>query len=193
MGTQLEDRPRYTPTTCFETFPLPWPPGNEPIDHPAYERVSDAARELNEQRERWLNPPEWIDPIARLVDAEDDFADVPPEARPLIRRSAIMARAAKDPNLKKRTLTNLYNQRPTWLKLAHEQLDRAVLAAYAETDSDGGWKEDWAEAWVETGAGQPLPENHPLTKKRAEVDQGVLRNLLRLNQERVVAHVQSRN
>ena len=26
MGTQLEDRPRYTPTTCFETFPLPWPP-----------------------------------------------------------------------------------------------------------------------------------------------------------------------
>jgi hypothetical protein len=26
MGTRLEDRPRYTPTTCFETFPLPWPP-----------------------------------------------------------------------------------------------------------------------------------------------------------------------
>jgi hypothetical protein len=27
-----------------------------------------------------------------------------------------MARAAKDKNLKRRTLTNLYNQRPTWLK-----------------------------------------------------------------------------
>jgi type II restriction/modification system DNA methylase subunit YeeA len=27
MGTSLEDRPRYTPTTCFETFPLPWSPG----------------------------------------------------------------------------------------------------------------------------------------------------------------------
>jgi len=25
MGTSLEDRPRYTPSTCFETFPFPWP------------------------------------------------------------------------------------------------------------------------------------------------------------------------
>ncbi len=33
--------------------------------------------------------------------------------------------------LKKRTLTNLYNQRPTWLDLAHKKLDEAVLDAYA--------------------------------------------------------------
>jgi len=33
----------------------------------------------------------------------------------------------------KRTLTNLYNQRPTWLDLAHKRLDEAVFAAY-------GWK-----------------------------------------------------
>jgi type II restriction/modification system DNA methylase subunit YeeA len=32
--------------------------------------------------------------------------------------------------LKKRTLTNLYNQRPAWLANAHEALDRAVFAAY---------------------------------------------------------------
>jgi hypothetical protein len=32
--------------------------------------------------------------------------------------------------LKKRTLTNLYNERPTWLDLAHRQLDAAVFAAY---------------------------------------------------------------
>ncbi len=32
--------------------------------------------------------------------------------------------------LKKRTLTNLYNERPTWLRLAHERLDAAVFAAY---------------------------------------------------------------
>ena len=32
--------------------------------------------------------------------------------------------------LRKRTLTNLYNQRPSWLDQAHEQLDRAVYAAY---------------------------------------------------------------
>jgi len=32
--------------------------------------------------------------------------------------------------LKKRTLTNLYNERPTWLDLAHQKLDAAVFAAY---------------------------------------------------------------
>lgn len=32
--------------------------------------------------------------------------------------------------LKKRTLTNLYNERPTWLDLAHQRLDAAVFAAY---------------------------------------------------------------
>jgi hypothetical protein len=32
--------------------------------------------------------------------------------------------------LKKRTLTNLYNERPTWLDLAHKKLDAAVFAAY---------------------------------------------------------------
>ena len=32
--------------------------------------------------------------------------------------------------LSKRTLTNLYNQRPTWLLLAHRKLDEAVFAAY---------------------------------------------------------------
>ena len=32
--------------------------------------------------------------------------------------------------LKKRTLTNLYNARPDWLAGAHERLDRAVQAAY---------------------------------------------------------------
>ena len=37
--------------------------------------------------------------------------------------------AAKE--LKKRTLTNLYNHRPTWLDLAHKKLDEAVFAAYA--------------------------------------------------------------
>jgi hypothetical protein len=37
--------------------------------------------------------------------------------------------------LKKHTLTNLYNERPTWLDLAHTKLDRAVLDAY-------GWPHD---------------------------------------------------
>ena len=38
--------------------------------------------------------------------------------------------AACAKELKKRTLTNLYNQRPAWLDLAHRRLDEAVFAAY---------------------------------------------------------------
>jgi type II restriction/modification system DNA methylase subunit YeeA len=43
---------------------------------------------------------------------------------------------ASEADLKKRTLTNLYNQRPTWLAQAHAALDRAVWAAYGWDDSD---------------------------------------------------------
>ena len=35
--------------------------------------------------------------------------------------------------LKKRTLTNLYNQRPTWLDMAHKRLDEAVCISYGWT------------------------------------------------------------
>ena len=36
--------------------------------------------------------------------------------------------------LQKRTLTNFYNQRPAWLVMAHEALDKAVAAAYGWGD-----------------------------------------------------------
>ena len=38
--------------------------------------------------------------------------------------------AASAEALKKRTLTNLYNERPAWLANAHRKLDEAVFAAY---------------------------------------------------------------
>ena len=37
-----------------------------------------------------------------------------------------------------RTLTNLYNERPTWLDLAHRRLDEAVFAVY-------GWPADLSD------------------------------------------------
>jgi hypothetical protein len=40
--------------------------------------------------------------------------------------------------LKKRTLTNLYNERPAWLANAHKKLDEAVFAAY-------GWPPDLSD------------------------------------------------
>ncbi len=139
-------------------------------------------------RERWLNPPELVEPIAERIDADDDFAVVArvsgEEARRLIRQSAIDAACAKDPALKKRTLTNLYNERFTWLRDKHKALDRTVLAAYAATDPAVGWDPDWAAVFTDTGAGQPLPEGHPLSERRAEVEQLILAALLRLNGER---------
>ncbi|MGA2583842.1 MAG: hypothetical protein ABSG31_11240 [Tepidisphaeraceae bacterium] len=41
-----------------------------------------------------------------------------------------------------------------------------------------------AEVWVETGAGQPFPKDHPMIARRAEVEQRVLGNLLRMDRER---------
>jgi hypothetical protein len=40
--------------------------------------------------------------------------------------------------LKKRTLTNLYNERPAWLANAHRRLDEVVFAAY-------GWPADLSD------------------------------------------------
>ena len=57
MGTALEDRPRYTLTSTFETFPFPWPPGTEPKGDSHVKAIGDAARELVEKRDAWLNPP----------------------------------------------------------------------------------------------------------------------------------------
>ncbi len=100
MGTQLETRPRYTPTTCFETFPFPHPTDEQ------RETIGAIAAELNALREGWLNP-EGIS-------------------------------AAE---LKRRTLTNLYNQRPTWLDNIHARLDAAVADAY-------GWPADLADGEI---------------------------------------------
>ena len=44
-------------------------------------------------------------------------------------------------DLEKRTLTNLYNQRPTWLDHGHAALDAAVFAAY-------GWPTDLPDSQI---------------------------------------------
>ena len=45
----------------------------------------------------------------------------------------LVAKDAHVFDLAKRTLTNLYNKRPTWLDLAHRALDEAVFEAYGGT------------------------------------------------------------
>ncbi len=58
-----------------------------------------------------------------------------------LRRNWLNPENANATELKKRTLTNLYNARPTWLANAHTQLDAAVYAAY-------GWPADLADEEV---------------------------------------------
>ena len=48
---------------------------------------------------------------------------------------------ATEAELKKHTLTNLYNERPTWLDLAHKKLDNAVFDTY-------GWPHDLSEEQI---------------------------------------------
>ena len=95
--------------------------------------IADDARELNELRERWLNPPEWT------REEVLEFPGTPggPWSRFIapgtttVRYPRIVPKdAASAALLKKRTLTNLYNERPTWLDLAHRKLDAAVFAVY---------------------------------------------------------------
>ena len=122
MGTSLEDRPRYTPSTTFETFPFPagLTPNISAAEYagdPRAQAIAKAAARLNELRENWLNPPDLIRREAEVVPGYPDRILPVDEA------------ATKE--LAKRTLTNLYNARPAWLDHAHRALDEAVADAYA--------------------------------------------------------------
>jgi len=64
-GTSLEDRPRYTPTTTFETFPFPWPLGREEADDLRVGAIADAVRALVALRDGWLNPPDALEAVLR--------------------------------------------------------------------------------------------------------------------------------
>jgi len=179
----------YNPTTCFETFPFPGESrtGVPPVPsstngqagrptHLALEHVAAitvAAKELNDLRERWLNPPEWTreevlefpasadGPWARYVEcggltppssaggSTPAMAGQAPPIQSAVKPAHSKVGVARYPRLvprdadcaaklKKRTLTNLYNERPTWLANAHTKLDAAVFAAY-------GWPADLSD------------------------------------------------
>ena len=154
--------PRYTPTTCFETFPFPQglspkdtapkteseksamgylPLSTESLNEsaimpvilfseptpasiaevtqrPNAQAIANAAFNLNQLRNNWLNPPEWVDWV---ITPEEETAGFP--KRPV-------AKPGHEAELKKRTLTNLYNIKPQWLTHAHQSLDKAVASAY---------------------------------------------------------------
>jgi hypothetical protein len=77
---------------------------------------------LVQTRDNWLNPPEWVEWVQS---PEETAAGFPKRA---------VAKPGHEAELKKKTLTNLYNARPAWLSMAHEAIDKAVAAAYGWTD-----------------------------------------------------------
>ena len=119
----------YSKNAVFETFPFPQ--GLTPdiqaadyADDPRAQAIAAAARELDGKREAWLNPPDLVTRVPEVVEGYPD------------RLLPVDETAAKE--LKKRTLTNLYNARPAWLDGLHRRLDATVAAAY-------GWPEDISE------------------------------------------------
>lgn len=121
--------PTYTPSTTFETFPFPAGltpniPAADYAANPHAQAIAVAAADLNAKREFWLNPPDLTIRTPEVV------AGYPDRILP--------KDAAAEKELKTRTLTNLYNLRPTWLVHLHQALDQAVANAY-------GWGDDWAK------------------------------------------------
>ena len=161
IGSQLREVESgfcYT-SPCFETFPFPNPTTEQS------EAIAKAAARLNQLRENWLNPPEWMKEETIEFRATENGPwhrylvpnSVGANGIGLARWTRLVAERPNrpvqdfryDPKMKQfrnfavttsdalshRTLTNLYNQPPAWLQVAHRKLDEAVFAAY-------GWSAD---------------------------------------------------
>jgi type II restriction/modification system DNA methylase subunit YeeA len=114
------------------TFPFPEGltpniPAADYADDPRAQKIAKAAARLNELRENWLNPPDFVKRVPEVVPGYPD------------RILPVDEKAAKI--LKDRTLTKLYNERPAWLDHAHRDLDAAVAAAY-------GWTADLTDEQI---------------------------------------------
>jgi type II restriction/modification system DNA methylase subunit YeeA len=124
LGSPYGNHPtarRYNSSRVFDTFPfpaglLPNVPPEQYAMNPNAVEIGQAAANLNALREVWLNPTDLVSYMPEVVES------LPP------RIVAVSDKAEKI--LKQRTLTNLYNENPTWLQNAHERLDAAVAQAY---------------------------------------------------------------
>ncbi|MEO0035661.1 MAG: putative methyltransferase yeeA [Pseudomonadota bacterium] len=144
--------PRYTISTTFETFPFPEGltpdiPATAYADDPRAQAIAAAAQRLDELRCNWLNPPDLVKAVPEVVPGFPD------------RLIPVSSRAEAE--LKTRTLTNLYNQRPTWLVNAHRELDQAVARAY-------GWTADISDD-------EALSRLFALNRARAEAEDRLAR------------------
>ncbi len=101
--------------------------------HTAAIAIAQAAKQLDDLRNQWLNPPEWTHRVPEVTPLGMTTSPYPDRVLP---RDNLGEQDAKA--LQKRTLTNLYNLRQDdqvhWLDHAHQQLDAAVASAYGWAD-----------------------------------------------------------
>jgi hypothetical protein len=111
----------------FETFSFPGglelSRDADAYTNPFADQIAEACSQLMKLRANWLNPPEWTEKVLEVVEGYPD---------------RIIPKSGHEADLKSRTLTNLYNNRPAWLESAHKDLDEAVAAAY-------GWPADLSD------------------------------------------------
>ena len=110
QSTRLADGPsrRYILASCFNTFPFPWP----------------------------LNTPD--DTLTEAQLAHRDAIAVAAVSLNDQREAWLNPPNADPDELRQRTMTNLYNNPPAWLQIAHQEIDEAVSAAY-------GWPADLSD------------------------------------------------
>ncbi len=156
--------PYYNPTLCFQTFPFPkgLTPNLKPEQYtnPHAADIAAAAKRLNELRENWLNPQEWVDVVPEVTALPSPAGGrAGDEGCQHQYPDRIIPKPEYAKAIRVRTLTNLYNKRQAgdvqWLEDAHRTLDAAVARAY-------GWDD--------------------YTPQMA--DEEILRRLLKLNLER---------
>ncbi len=112
--------PTYNAESCFETFPFPEGMAIEAdpstyANDPLAVAIANAADTLDAERQNYLHPTSMV------AFSPDVDPALPPVRTILPGHEAEMAT---------RTLTDLYNTNPAWLKDDHEALNMAVAAAY---------------------------------------------------------------
>ena len=121
MGNDPDTTPA-SPLRPFHSLPVLTSRQGEPPQGQTFQDIAAAAADLNDWREKWLNPDGWL---TWEITPEEQAAGFPPRPVPRPEHAA---------EWKKRTLTNLYNAMPSGLKLRQEHLDNTVAAAYGWDD-----------------------------------------------------------
>ena len=119
----------YSNTAVFNTFPFPEGLTPDLLVETWYkderaQRIGRAVEKLIELRNNWLQPSDLVKWEAEVL--------------PQFSERWLPIDAAASIEMERRTLANLYAEKPAWLKNAHREIDDAVMAAY-------GWPGDMSE------------------------------------------------